>query len=419
VNQANLTVRRPEIGTHKWALPAADIVRIDHDPKTGAIEYMGRSGKFWKFDPTTGTSTPAEASYTGTGDHRGMAFGPDGSLYTLAVPAPISVVIRKGSPAAAGTRTWTTVATSVAYKAGNTQFDHSFGGIIVSPDNQYLFFSSGSRTDHDELENGLRNVPLTRRIFRLKTTDVGITLQNDETALAPYLYADGLRNAFDMAFNANGDMFAGDNGPDIDFSDEINWIQQGKHYGFPWRFGDQPNVALDPAYNPSGDKRLHTGYYAVDKGLYVYDPAFPPPPAGVTFVDPVPNHGPDQTKYHNDRMSATILEAALMGKTLAGVTAHRSPLGLSFDTTGTLCGDYHNAGFLLSYGAFLNVMGEAGQDLALMQLYKVNGNYEMNLTQLVAGFAAPIDSTLVGNKLYVVEDPNTNIYEITLPLPAH
>jgi hypothetical protein len=388
---------------------------------TGTIEYMGRSGKFYKFDPATGTSTPAEASYPGAGpDHRGMAFGPDGSLYVLSVPTQISVLIRKGGPPAAGTgaRTWTTMATSVAYPPGGGNFDHSFAGLAVSPDNQYLYFSSGSRTDHDEPEKGIRNVPLTRRIFRLKTTDVGVMLLNDEAALAPYLYADGLRNAFDMAFNANGDLFAGDNGPDVDFPDEVNWIQQGKHYGFPWRFGDQNTIVTDPAYTPNGDLRLHTGFQAVDLNTYVYDPNFPKPPAGVTFVDPVPNHGPDQTKYHFDRATKTILDAAQMGKPLAGITGHRSPLGLSFDTTGALCGDYYKAGFLVSYGALIDVMGDRGQDVALMQLYKVNGNYEMNLTQLVLGFTGPMDSTLVGNKLYVVELMG-GIYEISLPAAAH
>jgi hypothetical protein len=72
----------------------------------------------------------------------------------------------------------------------------------------------------------------------------------------------------------------------------------------------------------------------------------------------------------------------------------------------------------VSYGALIDVMGDRGQDVALMQLYKVNGNYEMNLTQLVLGFTGPMDSTLVGNKLYVVELMG-GIYEISLPAAAH
>lgn len=68
------------------------------------------------------------------------------------------------------------------------------------------------------------------------------------------------------------------------------------------------------------------------------------------------------------------------------------------------------------------MLQDAGQDLALMQLTKVNGEYEMNMTVLVGGFTAPVDSVLVDNKLYVIENRYTGnpgqIYEITFPVPA-
>jgi len=102
-----------------------------------------------------------------------------------------------------------------------------------------------------------------------------LTLANDATALAPYLFADGTRNTFDMAFNADGDLIGPDNGPDIDFPDEINWLQEGKHYGFPWRLATEGNPNMDPTFTPSGDVRLHTGLKAVDQHLYFYDANFP------------------------------------------------------------------------------------------------------------------------------------------------
>ena len=62
------------------------------------------------------------------------------------------------------------------------------------------------------------------------------------------------------------------------------------------------------------------------------------------------------------------------------------------------------------------------QDLALMQMTKVNGEYEMKTNVIVTGFTAPVDSVLVDNKLYVVENrfmgtPGA-IYELTFPVPA-
>ena len=425
-NQANLTVRRPEISTRRLgAEAAANVVRIDRDPLSGNIVYMNRAGKFWRVDPTTGTSTATETSYTFTGDHRSMAFGPDGALYTIAVPAGtiragtlIIATIRKGSPGA--TRTWTTMATTAGYPAGGTNFDHSYGGAIVSPDNQFLYFGSGSRSDHGEVEQGVREVPLTSAVFRLPITANNLMLANDETALAPYLFVDGTRNTFDFAWSADGELFGGDNGPDMDLPDEMNVLRQGNHYGFPWRMGGEANPVLDPAYTPVGDTRLHTGFQGVDQNKYVYDPAFPAPPAGMTFVDPIPNHGPDADKFRAGSMGA-IQKASTLGMTMPGITGHRSPLGILFDARGALCGDYYKAGFFVSFGALIDVMQDGGQDLSLMKLTKVGANYEMSVTQLVAGFLSPIDSVMVNNKIYIVEFSTTSgggsVYEITLPLP--
>jgi glucose/arabinose dehydrogenase len=34
--------------------------------------------------------------------------------------------------------------------------------------------------------------------------------------------------------------------------DEVNFLEQGKHYGFPWRFGNTDNPVREPAYSPEG-----------------------------------------------------------------------------------------------------------------------------------------------------------------------
>jgi hypothetical protein len=426
----NLTVnpKFPQIGTKKWpmAMPA---FRINQDPLSMNIEMMTRAGKFFTFNPATGVFTAAETGYPGTGDHRGFTFGPDGAIYTVTIPAQtgtISVKIWKGSPPVGGTRTWTPLLTSATYPVGGSNYDHSFADIVISPDNMWAYFSSGSRTDHDEIEpvgtGTLRNVPLTRRIFRVSTTPVTPTpnMANTDQGVMPYLYADGVRNGFDLAFNADGDLFGIDNGPDIDFPDEVNWIQMGHHYGFPWFFGDQPTVENVPSYGttqPTNDARLHTGFQAVDKKTYYYDPNFPVAPAGVTFDQPVINHGPDQAWTRNVATQTNPVNQAATNGTIAGVTAHRSPLGLAFDTTGGLCGPYYKAGFLGSFGPLLSVMNDKGADIALMQMWKVmtpTPHYEMNVNNLVSGFTSVIDTALVGNNLYVLEYQGS-IYQLSLP----
>ncbi len=182
-------------------------------------------------------------------------------------------------------------------------------------------------------------------------------LMNDETALQPYLFADGFRNPFDLGWNAQGQLFATENGPDLDFPEELNWIQEGQRYGFPWRFGNEDNPVLDPAYDDGSDTRLRRAIRVRSRYLS-YDPDFPPAPtSGLT--DAILNHGPDADRCSGP--TSDVLDASDMSQTLAGITAHRSPLGLSFHTgSSTLCGDYDKAGFLLSFGPVLDVMGDPG-----------------------------------------------------------
>lgn len=60
-------------------------------------------------------------------------------------------------------------------------------------------------------------------------------------------FATGFRNPFDLAFNAQGDLFSTDNGPDgltITPGDELNYIVEGGDYGFPLYF-EEPPVGTD------------------------------------------------------------------------------------------------------------------------------------------------------------------------------
>jgi Glucose / Sorbosone dehydrogenase len=434
LNGSGLAVSATDISAFKYATaPATDVVKAAYDPAGHALVFLTKAGKLFTVDPNVALPTTASAAAVTTTkpydsgyaanagyvDHRGLAFGPDGSLYVLAVQvsATSGVNIKKGAPGVGGgARVWTTlVSTSQGFAAGGTDYDHSFSGIAVSPDGMSLFFSSGSRTEHGEPEKGEREVPLTSAIFKVSST-TPTDLKNDEAALKPLMFADGTRNAYDLAFNAAGDLFGTDNGPDIDLPDEVNFLEQGKHYGFPWRFGAVDNPVRDAAYVPAGDKRLHAGYGAVDKGTYAYDAAFPAAPAAVTFTDPVLNQGPDANFARADR-NADAAPAGVTG--LAGVTGHRSPLGIAFDTAGALCGDYYKQGFLLSYGAVLqNALGDAGNDLLLLSMTKTNGVYTMKAKQLAKGMSGQIDSVLIGNKLFTVGyGGDSQVFVFVLPTP--
>jgi hypothetical protein len=417
LNGSGLTLKATDISAFVYA-NGNGFAKMAYDPVGKVVVLIKQNGEMSSFDPSVPLPTTASTTavttlqaynsggYTPNGnfsDHRGIVFGTDGTLYILAAsPNNVGVNIKKGVPGAGGARTWTNlVTTSVTFPAGHTDYDHTFSGIAISPDGASLYFSSGSRTEHGEVENGLREVPLSSAIFKVSTT-TPTDLKNDETALKPYLFADGTRNTFDLAFNAAGDLFGAENGPDLSLPDEVNFLEQGKHYGFPYRFGSTDSPVLTEGYNGATDKRCNGGYGACKvnngKNLYNYDKELADSkPAGVTFTDPVSNMGPDAIMAVADANATPVATPGL-----AGITGHRSPLGIAFDTTGALCGDYYKAGFLLSYGALVaSVLGDGGEDLLLIQPTKgADGKYTMKTKQIVTGIKTPMDSVLVGNRLF-------------------
>jgi Glucose / Sorbosone dehydrogenase len=435
INGSGLTVSDPLISAFKYApAPGGNMAKMAYDPVGKKVVILGLDGKMYALDPnvalpatavTTAVTTTAAydsggyAANAGYGDHRGIVFGPDGTLYVLANQGGgnVGTNIKKGVLVGTGpARTWTTiVTTSQGFANGGTNFDHSFSGIAISPDGMSLYFSSGSRTDHGEPEKADREVPLSSAIFKVPTTGTS-DLKNDDATLAPFLFADGTRNAFDMAFNAAGDLISTDNGPDMDLPDEINFVEQGKHYGFPWRFGAVDNPVREAAYSATGDKRLHTGYQAVDTGKYVADAAFPAVPAGKTFTDPILNMGPDANFFRADKNAAPT-QAGATG--LAGVSGHRSPLGIAFDTAGASCGAYYKQGLVLSYGSVdPAAVNDGGEDLLAIALTKGgDGKYTMAAKQVAKGIKTPMDSVMVGNKFFTVSYGGGTVYVFVLPTP--
>jgi len=117
---------------------------------------------------------------------------------------------------------------------------------------------------------------LTAKIFRLPATASNLLLPNDTNALrnAGYIFAEGTRNSFDFAWAPNGDLFATENGPDRDMSDELNWLRQGLHFGFPWRIGGADNPQQFPNYDPTTDRLLDSRFVGVGGGTYHNDPTF-------------------------------------------------------------------------------------------------------------------------------------------------
>jgi glucose/arabinose dehydrogenase len=418
---------RGDIGIRKVFEAGPGFVRLDVNPLTGDLYYMNTQGDIYLLSARPGDESDSKLAYThaeigGAPYTLGMAFGPDGALYVMGNESEGSTnrcVIRKGVMDG-NARKWSTLASTEFYPKSDTQYDHLCNGIVVSPDGKYVYFNSGSRTEHGEVQDAkgqfpdTREAPLTSAIFRVPADAQDRVLPNDEAALKEkgYLFADGVRNAFDLAFAANGDLFGIDNGPDADLPDELNWLREGRHYGFPWRFGSYDNPQRSPDYDPGQDKRLHDDFVAVKEGMYHNDPDFPKPPAN--FTDPVANVGPDADQYRAEEGSQR--DASERGEKIYTFTPHRSPLGLAFDKDTRLSGDLKGSLLALSWGAAGGTLTDRGQDLLLVKLTKKDDNYEAQTTQLIRGFEQPIDSVLIDDKLYVLDFGGKGaIWEVSLP----
>lgn len=390
-------------------------VRLEQNPVGGSLYMLHPEQGVMVLDLENGKSKGVATLLELGGIPAGMTFDGDGNIYVVtnknADENHNIGTVRKGTPKDSGKFEWSTVMQTEPYPLSNTIFNHNYNGIAVSPDGQYLFVNAGSRTDHGEIQDfdglfpGLREAPLSSKILRVPIDGVDLVLPNDENALLEggYLYAWGTRNAYDLAFAPNGDLFAIDNGPDADYPEELNWIREGHHYGFPWKFGDLDNQTRLESYDTNEDNLQQPDFTAVREGYYQNDPNFPEPP--MEFTQPVVNLGPDAAYYR--ALDGSERNAAELGEKLYTFTPHISPLGLVFandalpeDLQSTE--ETHSA-FLVSWGAAGGTLTDKGQNLLHLQLIKTEDNYEMVTTEIASGFINPIDTVLIDNKLYVLE----------------
>ncbi|SDE29535.1 Por secretion system C-terminal sorting domain-containing protein [Dyadobacter soli] len=319
---------------------------------------------------------------------------------------------------------WTEVFKTAEHASSKTLFDHAFSAICFSPDGKDMYIASGSRTDHGEVKDnegrypGLREVALTACIFKIPANTENLQLPNDSAALAPYVHVRGVRNAFSLAFAANGDLFSVENSGDRDDPEEMNWIRPGAHYGFPWEMGGNDTPMQFAGYKPDDDKLINRNYTAYQIGAFHDDKQYPKKPQNLTFRKPIRNAGPDADMYR-DAATGKVMDASESGTTIGTFTAHRSPLGLVFDIKSEFGGEYQGKGFVLNFqegSATYGPMQDPGQDLLMLDLKKnpAGDDYTLNAHSIAIDFFQPTDAEIVDNKLYILEGQG-QIWEITFP----
>jgi glucose/arabinose dehydrogenase/mono/diheme cytochrome c family protein len=244
----------------------------------GAPVYvLGQRGTVYGVDPSAEAIWPVirsadymDPSHTDV-SALGMAQAVDGTLYfvtNVRITKDVEIVqnevtiwrtsrINEGHPASP--KPWL----RVRYPFGVGPYNHGVNTLAFGPDGM-LYVNSGSRTDGGEPGNQKGydaggETEITAAIWRLDP-------RSDNPRVE--VIARGIRNAYGLAWDGAGNLLSVSNGPDANPAEEMDVIEPGKHYGFPYQYADWPVVAGSPY------------------------PHTPPPPAGVTFTHPVKNVGP-------------------------------------------------------------------------------------------------------------------------------
>ncbi len=348
-------------------------IRALFHPQTGILHVLTNTGNLFQVDRAAGTKKlvlSLKSSDPTAQVFYGADFGPDGVFYAVRVLQPASQpgqsvthtgeVLRVTDTNGDNAVDSIAVLNRIQYPGGNLRFNHEITALKVGPDG-LLYIGAGSHTDHGEQDGGKGEVPETSAIFRISATVPNSPFE---------LFADGLRNPFASAFRADGKLFTADHGPQNDLPEELDYVQQGKHYGFPYRFGN--NVK-----NP--------------------EPDAPPEPAGQTFTPPIPNVGPDSLNgdgADSQNPSYTF-------------TPHSAPGGLVFynATAGShlFPAEYRGDGFLAMYGNVERsgeVRGFSVLRLTLKE--KSPGVFEVSVHTFLTGLRRPTDVAVAPDGAMIV-----------------
>ncbi|EPR66996.1 c-type cytochrome [Cyclobacterium qasimii] len=310
------------------------------------------------------------------------------------------------------------VFTTEEYGTTNTPFDHGWSALQVSDDGQSIYVVSGSRTDHGEVQDNLgaypnsRDVALTSKVFRIPIDAVDLLLPDNLEFLKEkgYLYAEGLRNAYDLALDKEGRLLAVVNSGDYDQNEDMFWVKEGHHYGYPWVMGDLESPQQFPNWTPDPDKDafLNAAAAAWPDDFY-NDPTFPKKPQGVAFGKSIMNYGPDSDKFR-DKITGKVQDASELGIGIRTFTPHSSPLGLVLDNEQSLPGRFKGKALVARYtngqkSALMQPFTENGEDLLLLDLKYLpkEENFRLNTYRVAKGFTQPVDAVLVDGFLYLIE----------------
>ena len=242
------------------------------------------------------------------------------------------------------------------YKASNPYgvgpYNHGLSHIAQGPDGM-MYINSGARTDSGEKGTN----PDYSTIGETETTAVMWRMDPEDETPEVEVIARGLRNSYGFCWDDQKRLVATDNGPDAHTPEELNFVEPGKHYGFPFKYSD---VKSKPY------------------------PHTPDAPAGLKVTLPFKNLGPDAGK---DRLT---------------FDPHSCPTGIIWlDKTwpAPLGGSYLTTRF----GNMLKLEGgDVGYDL--LQLNLNFDDRTLTSRRLISPLGRPVDLiTFPGHRIIIAE----------------
>jgi len=149
-------------------------------------------------------------------------------------------------------------------KLFSLDIQHSNNGIAFGPDGKLYIAIGGPRVGQLELkEKTYWYEGQTRDDWQF----AGV-LVADADGKNPKLFARGLRNPYAIAFGVDGKLFATDNGDEtipVPEGDELNLVEAGADYGYPYFFG------IPPAWSDTRAPLLPFLVHSAPTGVTVYD----------------------------------------------------------------------------------------------------------------------------------------------------
>lgn len=430
---------REDIKVEKYHTIGPKAVRLLVHPRSGDFYYTDFDGGVYKIENSSGK--PESKMIFSSADHgitrlQGAVFFND----QLFLCGNISVNNGKGTKGrmvrydgiSTSKPQLNVVFNTVEYGTNATTFDHGWNALEISKDGKFIYANTGARTDHGEVQDNrgaypnARDNSLTAKIFKFPIDALNLELPNDLNYLKSkgYIYAEGIRNAYDIALDPSGNLFAVVNSSDYDHNEDMFWVREGRHYGFPWVMSGIENPQQYPDWqpNPDTDPFIPRSAHAWAVKYFRNDPDFPKIQEGVRFSPGVQNLGPDANEYRGH--SGKILDGDNTGVTTSTFTPHSSPLGLVFDTQNALGSDLKGDGFVLrnslgSRSSMMKPFTDQGRDLLHLKLTydKGSDNYFVKTTRIIDSFNNPTDAILIKNVMYVIEYDavEASIWKITLP----